>query len=94
MAVSQSVTSSRFPYLPIRPCIYVRGAADLDFDIEALLDTGFDGGVAVPADLLAGYPPAGYLPWSLADESEVLTPAYRGEVTTGILPLHAWWSSH
>ena len=84
--MSQAITSSRFPYLPIHLRVHIKGVAASDFDFEALLDPGFDGGVALPTHWLAPYPLAGYLPWGLADGSQVLTPAYRGEATIGQLP--------
>jgi predicted aspartyl protease len=47
--------------------------------LEALLDTGFDGDVVLPesaaADLAA---PDSFLTWSLADDSQVVVPAYLG----------------
>jgi predicted aspartyl protease len=53
-------------------------------DVEALLDTGFDGAVVVPDGLISsGLPPDGYLPWVLADGSQVSTPAYVGAVRVG-----------
>jgi hypothetical protein len=51
--------SERFPYLPLR--LVVR---DQTHEIEALIDTGFDGDVAVPPDVLADGEPlfAAYAP--------------------------------
>lgn len=82
MAVSdQWVVSPRFPYLPIR--VSVRGQ---ELDLEALLDTGFDGHVVVPTDLLGdGDRPDGYLRWKLADGSPVLAPYYLGSLAIGRL---------
>lgn len=81
MALTQRLTSSHFPYLPLR--LEVRQRID---DVEALLDTGFDGDVALPAALVeADHPPDGYLPCRLADGSEILTPLYRGAVRVGSL---------
>ena len=51
--------------------------------VDALLDTGFDGDVALPQHLVAGVLPDGYLPWVLADGSDVLAPAYEGIVQIG-----------
>lgn len=82
MAVSQRVTSSRFPYLPIH--LWVRQRSD---QVEALLDTGFDGDVALPPEAITdGDRPDGYLPWTLADGSEVLAPAYRSSAQVGTMP--------
>jgi hypothetical protein len=50
-------------------------------DVEALLDTGYEGDVAIPASLIAGVgPPDGHNQWSLADGSPVLVPYYIGTV--------------
>ena len=55
-------------------------------DVEALLDTGFDGDVAVPPDLIGdGRPADGHLRWTLADGSSVLAPYYLGTATVGRL---------
>ena len=43
MAMSGELTSSQFPYLPIRWQV-----GQQTYAAEALLDTGFDGGAAVP----------------------------------------------
>ena len=76
--MSQQLTSSRFPFLPIR--LEVRQEI---YEEEALLDTGFDGGMAVPPFLLAGQDPDWYQLWTLADGSHVSTPVYRGVVRLG-----------
>ena len=78
MEMSQRLTNSRFPYLPIR--LHVRQQAS---EMEALIDTGFDGGMAVPPDVFAGQPPDWYQRWALADGSQVLAPAYLGTVQVG-----------
>ena len=50
-------------------------------DVEAHLDTGCDGDVALPAGLLANTgPPDGYSRWSLADGSPVFVPYDVGTV--------------
>lgn len=74
------LVSSRFPYLPIR--IRFRQA---EVDVEALLDTGFDGDVVPPARLITGgqQPPDGYLRWTLADGSNVLASYSLGTVMVG-----------
>lgn|SRR5574341_383355 len=75
------LVSSRFPYLPLT--VEVRQWKE---DIEAFLDTGFDGDIVLPSDLIRnGEPPDRYLPWKLADGSEVITPAYVGTVSLGQL---------
>ena len=86
MALSDRLVSSRFPYLPIHLELRDGGTAFQEADLEALIDTGFDGDVIAPAALLTNGPlPASYLSWELADGSEVLAPAYRGTVTVGQL---------
>jgi predicted aspartyl protease len=76
------VVSYRFPYLPIR--LQVRALA---VEFEALLDTGFDGHVVVPAHTIADIAPAEIeTRWTLADGSEVIAPSYRGTAQIGSLP--------
>jgi predicted aspartyl protease len=72
----QRLVSPRFPYLPLRFRIgnHVR-------EVEAFLDTGFDGGVAIPAYLSPTDRSAdGATRWELADASEVLAPYYVATV--------------
>jgi len=79
MALSRRLTSARFPYLPLQVDVDRRTHA-----VEALLDTGFDGDVALPPELIAAdHPPDRYLPCQLADGSDVLPPIYRGVVRVG-----------
>ncbi len=74
---SGRVESVRFPYVPVT--ISLRGQRD---EVEALLDTGFDGGIVIPEGFIAGArPPDGYVTWRLADGSEVLAPVHLGEAT-------------
>jgi predicted aspartyl protease len=80
--MSQSVVSSRFPYLPVH--LDVGGHSD---DVEALLDTGFDGDVAVPLSRMPGGQPPDFLEtWTLADGTQVVVPTYLGSVQIGGLP--------
>jgi predicted aspartyl protease len=73
------LASSHFPYLPIH--LEVRGHTA---DLEALLDTGFDGAIVVPPGLVTnGRPPDQRSRWMLADGSEVAAPSYLGTVTLG-----------
>jgi predicted aspartyl protease len=75
----QRVVSNRFPYLPVR--LHV---GNQTHDLEALLDTGFDGDIAVPAALVAGLAnPLGYFRWSLADGSGISAPYYEGALRVG-----------
>jgi predicted aspartyl protease len=76
------VVSDRFPYLPVR--LHVR---DRSTEVEALLDTGFDGHVVVPAHLVTdGKPADTHSIWTLADGSEVVSSTYRGTAQIGDLP--------
>jgi predicted aspartyl protease len=77
--MSQSLVSPRFPYLPLHLTV---GSTTLD--VEALLDTGFDGDVAMPTSLAVdGVVPAGNMTCRLADGSPVAAPVYRGTVSVG-----------
>ena len=52
-----------------------------DAEVEALLDTGFNGDVAIPADVLPDVgPPDGHSRWTLADGSPVFAPYFVGTV--------------
>lgn len=76
------VLSSHFPYVPISLEVHER----IIDDLEALVDTGFDGHVIVPTGSLSnGHPPDGHLRWQLADGSTVLAPFYLGSVRIGAL---------
>lgn len=82
----QAVSSSRYPHLPVHVQILTAQVVVLEFDIEPLVDTGFDGGLAVPRDLIpATLAPFGHSDWKLADETLVRIPAYVGIVTIGSL---------
>ncbi len=71
--------SARFPYLKASIEVRQRHA-----DVEALLDTGFDGDVAVPTGLVTdGQPPDGYSRWALTDGSLILVPYYQGTIRLG-----------
>ena len=70
--------SDRFPYLSLALELGSRSES-----VEALIDTGFDGDVAVPADLLRGNRPVANFNCVLADGSEVKARVYRGRVRMG-----------
>lgn len=80
MATSdRRLVSRNFPYVPVR--FEIRGQEQ---DIEALLDTGFNGALVIPAETLPGAPsPDLELDWRLANGSEVRAPAYLGSVRLG-----------
>src|SRR5438477_367510 len=66
------VVSARFPYLPLH--IELPNHA---LDVEALLDTGFDGDIVLsPATVLNGEPPDHFETWTLADGTDILAPAF------------------
>ena len=74
---------SRFPYLPIR--VYGR---DIHYEGDALIDTGFEGGVALPSDHLSvNVPPERNTSLTLADGRQRSAPIYRGRVAIGGFPL-------
>jgi predicted aspartyl protease len=80
--MSQRVVSSRFPYLPVH--LDVDGHSE---DVEALLDTGFDGDVAVPPSMVPGGQPPDYLEtWTLADGTQLVIPTFLGSAQIGGLP--------
>ena len=73
--------NSRFPYLPFT--VQVR---QMSYDGEALIDTGFDGGFAVPPPILQNVgPPDGYELWQPVAGPPVLAPAYRAVFQIGDL---------
>lgn len=77
--MNRKITSPHFPYIPMY--LYVRHRKE---NIEALLDTGFDGDLAVPPDFIANSePPDGYSRWRMADGSKILVPFYVGTVRVG-----------
>lgn len=79
--MTSRVESDRFPFLNLR--LDVRGRTH---DIDALIDTGFDGFLAVPPALLtSGQPPDDYQPWRLADGTRVTAPVYLGTIYVGQL---------
>jgi len=86
--MSVPVTSSHFPYLTIRLTIRQPLARNQqELEVEALVDTGFDGGVVIPKGALdPSLTPVRYLPWELADDSQVLLPAFLADVQIGTLP--------
>jgi predicted aspartyl protease len=75
----ERVVSSRFPYLPLQVRVGGSGRS-----VETLLDTGFDGDLAVPPGFFGEDEiPRHSVPCTLADGTEVLAPAHRGEVRLG-----------
>lgn len=73
------LVSTRFPYLPLT--IRVRTYTTT---VLALLDTGFDGDIVLPPDLLpVGSTPDAYFRWMLADGTRIQAPTYDGAVELG-----------
>lgn len=71
---SPNIVSARFPYLPIR--VYVD---NMTYEADALLDTGFSGGVILPSEVLpAESRVAGYERLTLADNSQIVASYYTG----------------
>ena len=67
------MTSSRFPYVAFH--VQVRQHS---LDAEGLVDTGFDGGLAVPPTLLENVgPPDAYELWQPVVGPPILAPTYR-----------------
>jgi hypothetical protein len=84
--VISPVRSSRFPYLPVHLTIGNPLYPDFQLDIEAYIDTGFDGGLIVPPSMIPDrVHPAGEMDCQLADGSTIRTAAYRGFVSVGSL---------
>lgn len=83
MAQPLQVTSSDYPYLPVRVTIRGRSSEDL-----ALIDTGFTGYLAIPATFFNGNLglPDTRFEWELADGSTIDTPIYFGLVEIVGLP--------
>jgi predicted aspartyl protease len=77
---SARAISGRFPYLPIQVQVHGR-----TYTVEALIDTGFDGDVVLPAGQLASDEPDDYHGWTLADGLQVFAPFYLGTVSVGNL---------
>ena len=74
------VESRRFPYLSLSIATQTRS-----FQVEALIDTGFDGDVTLPAALVADLLPEGVTTVRLADGSSVLAPTYFATIQIGHL---------
>lgn len=81
MALKTPVLNFPFPYLVLD--VQIRSRKER---LKAIIDTGFDGDIAIPKGLLTnGDPPQSLLPWELADGSRILAPAYLGKAKLGNL---------
>ena len=88
MAMTPELVSSHFPYLPIHLTVRITQTTIVEQELEALLDTGFDGDVVVPANFHSnGHPPEAYVTWALADGSEVVAPIFPGTLSFEGFPL-------
>ena len=73
------MSSSRFPYVR-----FTLQVGQHSYNGEALIDTGFDGGFAVPPPLLQDVgPPDGYALWKPVVGPPVLAPTYRATFQIG-----------
>jgi hypothetical protein len=73
------LVSARFPYISL--LLVLGGSAE---QLDAQLDTGFDGDLVVPADYpVRGLRPANPSPGRLVDGTEIWIPAYPGVVRIG-----------
>ena len=80
----QRLESLHFPYVPLSLRVGSMPDSERRYELEVLLDTGFDGDVGVPVNSLTyAHPPDAYLTWALADGSEVAAPAHLGHVWLG-----------
>ena len=78
MAMTQQLTSSRFPYHPVRLQV-----GQETYQEQALLDTGFEGDMAAPPIVFEGQEPEWYQRLTLAEGSEVVAPVYRATIQLG-----------
>ena len=75
------VVSARYPYVPVRLVVDQQV-----IEVEAFLDTGFDGDIVIPRGLIdSSARPTSYLYWALTDNSIVQAPAYPGTAAIGQL---------
>ena len=55
-------------------------------EFEVLVDTGFEGELVVPRQVVRGLPPGDFSQWILADGSLFSAPTYRGVLHVGSFP--------
>ena len=79
--MSNKLTSSKYPFLPLTIHVRVTHRKKIEFNTQALIDTGFSGDIVVPAiGELKQYAPDAYATWTMADGSEVLAPIFLGSI--------------
>jgi predicted aspartyl protease len=73
------VISERFPFVPV----IIEFASDVR-EVEALLDTGFDGDLVLPAPMIpVGQPVLSRTSFRLADETSIHVPVFRAAAVVG-----------
>jgi predicted aspartyl protease len=84
--MTQVSSGTRFPYLQIHVQIGTPRHIEQELNLEALVDTGFDGGVTVPPGSVdAAIVPDIILDLGLADGSRLRAPGYLASVRIGTL---------
>ena len=79
--MDQELNDRHYPYLPLR--LQVR---QFVFEAEAFLDTGFEGGIAVPAAMLEGIGEADEeAQWRPIGGRPIYAPVYNGSFSVGNL---------
>jgi predicted aspartyl protease len=79
--MSQKLTSTKYPYLPLTIRVRVNKSKQIALDTQALIDTGFSGDIVVPTTgELKQFPPDAYATWTMADGSEVMAPIFLGTI--------------
>jgi predicted aspartyl protease len=78
------LVSDRYPYLPVFLPVFLN-VHGLALEIEALVDTGFGGGVMVPAGTLQQRPD-GIGRGLTADGNVVRAPSFHGRIQLGHFP--------
>lgn len=80
----QRFLSNHFPYLPIHVRIGLGQIPDQEFDMESVVDTGFDSGLAVPRNIInTAVLPDTTMNFYLVDGTEILSPVYLGYIQIG-----------
>jgi predicted aspartyl protease len=79
--MSNKLTSSTYPFLPLSIHVRVSHRKKIDITTQVLIDTGFSGDIVVPAtEELKQYSPDAYATWTMADGSEVMAPIFLGSI--------------
>jgi len=79
--MSNKLTSTKFPFLPLSVHVRVTNRKHIDLHTQALIDTGFSGDIVVPAtEELKHSTPGAYATWTMADGSEVMAPIFLGRI--------------